>query len=59
MWGGDDGRWGSIAYLGEGVTQDGLEGVLDLVDAEAVLDLGDDGGDLGDDRALLLGLSVR
>ena len=43
------------AYLGEGITEDGLEGVLNLVDAGALLEVADDSGDASDERALLLG----
>lgn len=42
-------------YLGEGVTKDGLEVVLDLVDANALLEVADDASDACDERVLLLG----
>lgn len=42
-----------VSYRGQGVTQDGLERLLKLINTKAVLDLGHDTRDLGDERALL------
>lgn len=46
---------GAEAYLGESITEKGVEGALDLGDVEALGDLADDIANFSDQRALVDG----
>lgn len=52
------GERGRGAYLGEGAAEEPVKDLLDLVDAEALLEVGDGAAEVGDQRALLLGCGI-